>query len=146
MKQFLIVGGVANAGYLETFNLIKNNIVKYRPNRIHKFENGVAVAATWYTTMETPYIPPLELTKSYNPEDYPKYDNYDAIEVSKTINIPYDYDGVMGVPITFLDKYCPEQFEIIGLDRYVDGNKCPNKRMFIDGKEIYARILIRHHK
>lgn len=113
MKQFLIIGGVGNTVYLETFNLIKNNIVKYRPNRIHKFENGVAVAATWYTTMETPYIPPLELTKSYNPEDYPKYDNYDAIEVSKTINIPYDYEGVIGVPVTFLDKWNPEQFEII---------------------------------
>ena len=49
----------------------------------------------------------------------------------------------MGVPISFLDKYCPEQFEIIGLDRYVEGNRYPNKRMFINNKEIYARILIR---
>lgn len=57
----------------------------------------------------------LELTKTYNPEEYPKYDNYDAIEVSKTKNIPMDYTGLIGVPITFLNSYNPEQFEIIGL-------------------------------
>ena len=56
----------------------------------------------------------LDLVCHYSPEEYPKYDNYDAIEVSKTANIPFDYDGVMGVPITFLDKYNPSQFEIIG--------------------------------
>lgn len=50
---------------------------------------------------------------------------------------------IYGVPITFLDKYCPTQFEIVGLDRYVEGNKYPNKRMFINGIEIYARILIK---
>lgn len=55
----------------------------------------------------------LILYKNYNPIDYPKYDNYDAIEVSKIADIPYDYDGVMGVPITFLDKFNPDQFEIV---------------------------------
>ena len=58
----------------------------------------------------------LILYKSYNPEEYPTYDNYNAIEVSKTAEIPFDYDGVMGVPITFMDKYNPEQFEILGID------------------------------
>ena len=52
--------------------------------------------------------------KSYSPEEYPHFDNYNAIEVSKTAEIPYDYDGFMGVPITFMDKYNPDQFEIIG--------------------------------
>lgn len=75
---------------------------------------------------------------------YDKYDNYDAIEVPYTDAIPADYDGVMGVPISFLDKYCPEQFEIVGIDRYVEGNRTPNRRMQIDGKEIYARILIKY--
>ena len=63
--------------------------------------------------------------------------------MDKTIDIPYDYDGVTGVPITFLDKYNPEQFEILGIDRYIEGNKTPNKRFTINGKEIYARIVIR---
>lgn len=79
-------------------------------------------------------------------KEYPHYDNYDAIEVPYTDAIPDDYEGVMGVPVSFLDKYCPEQFEIVGLDRYVEGNTMPNKRMHINGKEIYARILIKHKK
>lgn len=77
---------------------------------------------------------------------YQKYDNYDAIEVGYTDAIPSDYDGVMGVPISFLDKYCPEQFDIVGLDRYVDGNETPNRRFFIGEKEVYARIAIKHKK
>lgn len=77
---------------------------------------------------------------------YDKYDNYDAIEVPFTDSIPSDYDGVMGVPISFLDKYNPDQFEIKGIDRYVEDNPNYGKRFTIDGNEIYARILIRHKK
>ncbi len=94
----------------------------------------------------------MEENRKYNrrvrksPTCYQKYDNYDAIEVPFTEAIPSDYEGAMGVPITFLDKYNPEQFEIVGLDRYVEGNTMPNKRMHINGKEIYARILIRHRR
>ena len=77
-------------------------------------------------------------------EAYDRYDNYDAIEVPFTDTIPSDYDGVMGVPISFLDKYSPEQFEIVGIDRYVEDNPNYGKRFTIDGKEIYARVLIRH--
>lgn len=77
---------------------------------------------------------------------YDKYDNYDAIEVPFTDSIPSDYSGVMGVPISFLDKYNPDQFEIKGIDRYVDDNPNYGKRFTIENKEIYARILIRHKK
>lgn len=65
---------------------------------------------------------PLILYKHYSADEYPKYDNYDAIEVSKVADIPCDYEGAMGVPITFLDKYNPEQFEILGIDRYIEDN------------------------
>ena len=75
---------------------------------------------------------------------YPKYDNYDAIEVSRTMQIPSDYDGIMGVPISFLDKYSPEQFEILGIDRYIEDNPNYGHRFHINGKEVYARILIRN--
>ena len=145
MKQFLIVGNIVAITYANVFPYIRSGEVKYRPQRVHKFLNGAA-AATWYTTLVPPYIEPLKLTKSYNPEDYPKYDNYDAINVDRTINIPYDYDGVMGVPITFLDKYCPEQFEILGIAnsaRYIGDFPCYT---IIDGVKIYNRILIRHRK
>lgn len=72
---------------------------------------------------------------------YEHYDNYDAIEVPFTDAIPSDYDGVMGVPISFLDKYCPEQFEILGIDRYVSDNPKPGKRFTVNSHENYARVL-----
>ena len=74
---------------------------------------------------------------------YDHYDNYDAIEVPFTDAIPSDYKGVMGVPISFLIKYCPEQFEILGIDRYIENNPNRGKRFTIDNREIYARVLIR---
>jgi len=80
---------------------------------------------------------------SLDSKKYPKYDNYDAIEVSKVSLIPRDYMEIMGVPITFMEKYNPDQFEIIGLDRYVADNPNPGHRFELGGKEVYARILIR---
>ena len=88
----------------------------------------------------------LVLYKTYSEEEYPKYDDYDAIEVSKTAEIPIDYYGKMGVPISFMDKYNPDQFEILGLDRYVEDNPNYGRRFKINGKEIYARIVIRRRK
>ena len=84
--------------------------------------------------------------KEIRQNGYQKYDNYDAIEVPFTDAIPSDYPGVMGVPISFLDKYCPEQFEIKGIDRYVEDNPHYGKRFCINKNEIYARILIRSKK
>lgn len=81
--------------------------------------------------------------KEIKEKGYQKYDNYDAIEVSFTDAIPSDYEGAMGVPISFLDKYCPEQFEIKGLDRYVEDNPHYGHRFTLNEKETYARILIR---
>ena len=119
-------------------------------------------AIAWFTNIDIQKRhEDLILYKSYNPEEYPKYDNYDAIEVSKTAEIPCDYDGVMGVPITFLDKYNPEQFELIWQacgNSYANAPKevleevkfNPNIRYggglgapVLNGKATYARILIR---
>jgi hypothetical protein len=87
---------------------------------------------------------------------YDRYDNFDAIEVPTYKQIPSDYDGVMGVPITFLDKYNPEQFEIVGSDYEVKQGLHPNlvnsewkgkmDRGYIDGKRMFARVLIRHRR
>ena len=74
---------------------------------------------------------------------YHRYDNYDAIDVPYSDSIPRDYDGVMGVPITFLDKYNPEQFEILGDSRYHDGQNFPDDINVVNGKTLYRRILIR---
>jgi hypothetical protein len=84
----------------------------------------------------------LILFRQYTPEDYPKYDNYDVINVDKYVDIPADYNGVMGVPITFVDKYNPEQFEILGIAnsaRWI-GYECYT---VINGRKLYNRILIK---
>ena len=97
----------------------------------------------------------LILYKQYNSEEYPTYDNYDAINVNKTKDIPADYKGVMGVPITFLDKYSVEQFEILGLSASAGyseeivgipflGDK--DARPLINGKNTYARIFVKNRK
>ena len=83
------------------------------------------------------------------PEKYPKYDNYDAINVDKVLDIPVDYDGVMGVPITFLDKYNPEQFEIIGHEHDLNGNGgrgIAHGQFEVKNKGVYKRILIQRIK
>jgi hypothetical protein len=96
------------------------------------------------------------LYKKYTPEEYPKYDNYDAIEVSKTSDIPMDYDGVMGVPISFLDKHNPDQFEIVGSDYEIKQGLLPElvnntwegkiDRGYLNGKRLYSRLFIRNKK
>ena len=89
--------------------------------------------------------------KENYPDLYPKYDNYDAIEVGKVLQIPLDYDGIMGVPITFWDKFNPDQFEIIGADfdlakaLTINGKiKLNPQRFYINGKRKYSRILIKN--
>lgn len=103
----------------------------------------------WFTNMDYPKRHEnLILTKKYNAEDYPKYDNYDAINVNKYAEIPCDYDGVMGVPITILDFYNPTQFEIVGISGalaqsvIIDGHK-KSGRFYLNGKRMYDRIVIR---
>ena len=151
-KKFLIIGNKNAITYKEIFPYIKNNELWLgmnwakdfvQPNgEVKKFGN-----ICWYTNIGHARInTPLDLYKKYSADEYPKYDNYDAIEVSKVSEIPTNYEGVMGVPITFLDKYCPTQFEIVGLDRYVEDNPHYGHRFHINGKETYARILIRRKK
>ena len=160
-KKFLIVAPQNAITYKEIFPLIKENRIwlgfksgdmafkvpadsEPRTTRYWVDEGGQKWRSLgnicWFTNLDhTKRHEELDLVCRYNPDDYPKYDNYDAIEVSKTANIPYDYDGVMGVPITFLDKYNPEQFEIV---KFRKGND--EKDLCINGKCPYFRILIRN--
>lgn len=100
----------------------------------------------WFTNLDIPKRhEDLILYKEYTPEAYPKYDNYDAIEVCPTAHIPQDYPGAMGVPISFLDKHNPDQFEILGMDRPLLKELTGRQsRFFLNGNEIYARIVIRN--
>lgn len=175
-KKFLVIGPYNAITYKEIFPLIQNNRLwlgygfhagnayfKIPNDAIKEYANGVFNESTglvkfrnctWYTNIDhVKRHEELDLVCRYSPEEYPHYDNYDAIEVSKTVDIPYDYNGVMGVPITFLDKYNPEQFEILGatendaaqpvVELRIPGN---NKydRPYIKGVRKYARILIRN--
>lgn len=157
-KKFIIVGNQNAITYKEVFPLIKENKIwlgyGFKGGAAHFFSpyEDIATASdhranmirvsgvTWFTNLSIPKRNEfLDLVCKYSPEAYPKYDNYDAIEVSKTAEIPCDYAGVMGVPITFLDKYNPEQFEIIKFRKGDD-----DKDLSVNGKCPYFRILIRN--
>ena len=171
-KKFLIIGNKNAITYKEIFPLIKGNKVwlgygfangnaYFRVANPRDFASGVYDPKTglvkfrnvsWYTNLD--YKKRHEnifLYKSYNSNEYPKYDNYDAIEVSSVAEIPADYYGVIGVPITFMDKYNPNQFEILDANDYRKNDKVPYKEHglikdkdgAINGKATYVRILIK---
>ena len=168
-KKFLIIGNQNAITYKEIFPLFKDNTIwlgfGFRRNCAH-FKSRYVDTATdadhregmirvsgvmWYTNLDiAKRHEQLPLYKKYAPEEFPKYDNYDAIEVSKSSDIPYDYDGVMGVPITFMDKYNPCQFEILGCSdngAVADKYKLPHFKRhnepYLNGKKVYKRIFIR---
>lgn len=157
-KKFLIIGNQNAIHYREIFPLIKNNqvwlgygfhrncahfISRYADTAVdtdHR-EGMIRVSGvTWFTNLEiSKRHEELILYKTYTPEEYPRYDNYDAINVDNTNSIPADYKGLMGVPITFIYKYCPEQFEIIGTST----DSMPKGAPYLAGKRIYERIIIK---
>jgi hypothetical protein len=166
-KKFLIVGNYNAISYKEIFPLIMENkmwlgygfnggnayfeipsdysnsqIVFIDGKRLCKFRS-----CCWFTNLDiAKRHEELTLYKKYDPAEYPKYDHYDAIEVSKVSDIPMpkSYRGAMGVPLTFLDKYNPDQFEILGDSRYITGEYYDVN--VINGKTLYRRIIIRHKK
>lgn len=187
-KRFLIIGNTNAITYKETFKLIKENkmrtgytnfnvgmffVVPDNWKKYHHIDddgNKIARVSTscWFTNLEVKkHMEDLILFKTYkgNEKDYPMYDNYDAIEVSRVANIPVDFEGNMGVPITFVDKHNPEQFEILGFthrndpynlktktytesdaDNFNDLNGSPVIMEDGNPKLIYMRIIIRNKK
>jgi hypothetical protein len=164
-KKFIILGNMNAITYKEIFPLIKENKIWFGAS-IHSGDREFQVPESyplnaagsridengnkfirvkgvrWFTNIDYPQRhEDIILYKRYNSEEYPHYDNYDAINVNATNDIPYDYDGAIGVPITFLDKYNPEQFEIIKFRKGDD-----EKDLSINGKCPYFRILIRKKK
>ena len=151
-KKFLIIGSQNAITYKETFKFINDNRMWLgytspkeflQPDgTIKKFGN-----ISWFTNLEIKKRnEELFLFKEYNEKDYPKYDNYDAIEVGKVKDIPKDYAGVMGVPITFLGKHNPDQFEMKGSRRYFydESLGITNGKTLINGNEKYDRIFIKN--
>jgi len=179
-KRFLIIGNLNAVSYKEIFPLIKENKLWLGPSiRSGDREFGVpddypleaagcrvgddgkkfirVKGVRWLTNLDhAKRHEDLVLYKTYNPDAYPQYDNYDAVNVDKTKDIPVDYAGVMGVPISFLDKHNPDQFEIIGADYEIKQGLFPAlvkpgwsgkvDRGYIGGKRMYARVLIRNKR
>lgn len=179
-KQFVIMGSMNAITYKEIFPLLKDNkmwlghkngsmsfvlpdhaklkasgYIDEKGRKIQKFGN-----IAWYTNLDiAKRHEDVILFREYNENDYPRYDNYDAIEVGKVADIPKDCAGVMGVPITFMDKYNPEQFVVVGMAAgnsratglYYDVPYTPHKDDrggcgVVEGIRKYARILIKHKK
>ena len=134
-KKFLIIGNKNAITYKEIFPLIKDNIIwtgcrgfaggmwffsdyEGKTEKMIGNKKVINVPSIWFTNLDhRKRHESIDLYKTYSPEEHPHYDNYDAIEVGKTADIPCDYCGVMGVPITFIDKYNPDQFEILGISK-----------------------------
>ena len=175
-KKFVIIGNLNALTYRDIFKLVKENKLWFG-HSIHSGDREFRVpqdyplnaagsrvdeegnkyirvkGVRWYTNLDfNERHEDLILYKTYNEEEYPKYDHYDGINVDKTKDIPMDYKGNMGVPITFLDKYNPEQFEIIdGLNRYsiLEGPTPETQGKYlsqVNGKPIYVRIIIKNKK
>lgn len=181
-KKFVIIGNKNSVTYKEIFPLIKDNkmwsgktewsgglwFVTIDGGDVDKVIDGVNmknVSSVWFTNIDhgrrhqpLPLMTMEENLKYSKHKEikgkkaYDKYDNYDAIEVPFTDAIPSDYDGVMGVPVSFLDKYNPDQFEIVGWSRHNDYNmdggywKGGKNDATINGKDVYRKILIKHKK
>jgi len=170
-KKFLIIGNLNALTYKDIFKLFEANKIWFG-HSIHSGDREFGVpdhyplnaagsridengnkyirvkGVRWFTNLDyKERHEDLILFKSYSPDEYPIYDNYNAINIDVTKNIPMDYTGFMGVPITFIDKYNPEQFEIIGIDRVlVEAITGKVSRFRIDGKEIYARVVIKNKR
>ena len=172
-KKFLIVANINSATCKEIFPLYAENkmwlgykqgaqeflVPDYYDNKnAYVAKDGKKYAKfgniCWLTNLDIKKRhEELDLYKKYSPEEYTKYDNYDGIEVGSVANIPMDYEGNMGVPVSFLYKYNPEQFEIVGADFdlagavIIDGKHKPKpQRFYIESNRKYARIIIRHKK
>jgi hypothetical protein len=166
-KQFLIIGNQNAITYKEIFPLLMDNKMwlgygfpgsaayfintkyeDYATAGTHK-EGMIRVSGVvWYTNLEiAKRHEDLILYKQYSPEEYPKYDNYDAINVNKTSDIPMDYAGTMGVPITFMDKYNPEQFELLGhLGSCAPDGYSLSSAIYLGGRKVFKRLLIRNRR
>ncbi len=169
-KKFLIIGNINAISYKEIFKIIKENKAWLGVNmgrgisgfivpkhyelygseaRVDEYGNRIVATnnCLWLTNLDTAKRhEDIILYKKYTPEEFPHYDNYDAINVDKTKDIPMDYKGTMGVPITFLDKFNPDQFEIIGQMATTKIDEFNFGYPYVNGAKIYARILIKNKR
>lgn len=157
-KKFLIIGNTNAISYKEIFKMVKEDKLRTGNTNFNVgmffevpdyFEDYLRIdertgkkivrvsASCWFTNMDVAkHHEKIPLYKRFSPSEYPKYDNYDAIEVGRVPEIPADYEGPMGVPITFLDKYNPDQFEILGWTRGLDEFEASPTKRYLNAKQI----------
>ena len=159
-KEFLVIGNINALTYKEIFPLIRENKLwlGYNSTRFFLQPDGSVFETArtyWYTNLDIrKRHEEFILYKKYDPEEYPEYDNYHAINIDKAVEIPRDYKGAMGVPITFIDKYNPNQFEILDANNYRKSEDIPykdhglikDKESAINGKAKYVRVLIKNKR
>lgn len=164
-KKFLVIGNMNAITYKEIFPYVQNNEAwlgynngdmafrvpddsEPRKTRFWIDEYGQKWRslgnAMWFTNLDVMYRHRfMVLNEKYSPDRYPHFDNYDAINVSRVADIPKDYDGIMAVPLTILNKYNPDQFEIVGEANHGSDNPFDLFKPTIKGKDIFKRILIK---
>lgn len=151
-KKFLVLGNKNAVTYKSFFPYFKDDRVWFGYRDAKVFVDGDGGLRKfgnigWYTNLDTDRrhaLLPLE--KTYSPQEYSKYDGFDAINVDRTKDIPKDYDGIMGVPISFLDRYNPEQFEIVGVINHGTDGDWDLCKCVVGGREVYKRIAVRRRK
>lgn len=148
-KDFLVIGNKNAITYKEVFPLLKGNRIWLGKNDVKEFiqhDGSVKKFGNvgWFTNLSVLIRQKkIVLCKTYSSSEFPRYDNFDAINVNRIADIPCDYTGMMGVPISFLEKYCPDQFEIIGAMTTTKVKGDNYGYPYINGKKKYARIIIR---
>lgn len=153
MVDFLVIGPYLSVSNANMFSLIKNRNICLGYNNVNDFDNNnKSVVCRWFSNMREDYPPEL-LLKEYKEGEYSKYDHFDAINIDRINDIP-DYEGVMGVPVSFLDVWNPGQFELVYASDYIDDVLFSNRSCMllncnggeaaaVDGKKKFHRILIK---
>ena len=161
MVDFLVIGYINSISYNNIHPLVINGKFSFGYNKVISYKGEISAQGEWFSNISDYYPPPFEFKRQYREEDFRKFDNYDAIYIKKSEDIPDGYYGVMGVPFVFLEKVNRNQFDIIGMlsdnygdnvyvfngeERYIDEGHKHFTGPVIDGRALYKRLLIRRKK
>ena len=145
MVDFLVIGSFSAATYKNVFPLVKDRRIRLGWNRVGEFTDGTRFGNTvWFSDIGGGEPPILKLDKTYDSDVYERFDNYPAINVDRMEDIQIDYPGEMGVPVTFLEKWNENQFDVIRISAgWMDDGFNGLKSQYIDGKKIFTKVFIK---
>ena len=158
MVDFLVIGYINSISYNNIHPLVINGKFSFGYNKVISYKGEISAQGEWFSNISDYCPPPFEFKKQHKEEDFRKFDNLHIINIDRIEDIPSDYQDIMGVPLSFLDKWNRDQFEIVGLlsdnkgdgiyifngsETYTDERHKKSKCGVIDGKRIYCRLLIK---